>query len=184
MPKIKQKNGQKIETESITLRIDKSVLDELRNESVQKMESINTLANQVLKSYVVFQRPATKAGSFYIPKPLITDVFEMLTEEQIIKVTESWVKSQSKDFMMMVNKEHKLASFLEGYRDWLDLSDFNYTHNHADNGFEHYVVRFNMGKKFNFHMGKSLKFLFEELQVKDFKIEITDNAVMFRFKKE
>lgn len=42
MPKIKQKNGKKTETESITLRIDKNILDELRNEAEQKMESINT----------------------------------------------------------------------------------------------------------------------------------------------
>lgn len=32
----------KKETESITLRIDKNILDELRNEAEQKMESINT----------------------------------------------------------------------------------------------------------------------------------------------
>lgn len=102
----------------------------------------------------------------------------------MIQVTKNWVKSHSKDFMIMVNKEHKLTSFLEGYRDWLDLSEFNYTYHQADDGLEQYVLKFNMGKKFNFHMGKSLQFLFEELQAKDFKIEITDNAAIFRYKKE
>ena len=45
--------------ESITLRIDKSILDELRNEAEQKMESLNTLSNQILKSHVVWHKPAT-----------------------------------------------------------------------------------------------------------------------------
>lgn len=38
---------------------------------------------------MLFLRPATKAGSFYIPKPLLADVFDILTEEQIIQVTKN-----------------------------------------------------------------------------------------------
>jgi predicted HicB family RNase H-like nuclease len=35
-------------TDSLTLRIDKEMLDQLRIESEQKMVSINTLANQII----------------------------------------------------------------------------------------------------------------------------------------
>src|SRR5918997_3183638 len=103
-------------TESITLRVEKNIMDELRNEAEQRMESLNTLANQVLKSYVTWHKPAAKAGNYYVPKTLLTDIFETLTEEQIAKITENWVKKYSKDVMVMINKGHNLDSFLGGFR--------------------------------------------------------------------
>jgi hypothetical protein len=183
MPKLNRKKGNKIESESITLRVEKDVLSELRSEAEQRMESLNTLSNQILKSYVIWHKPANKAGIVYTPKTLLTDVFEMLTEEQIIQVTENWVKKHSKDIMIMMDKDYKLTSFLDGFKVYLDLSGFNYTR-HEDGSFEQYIIKFEMGKKFNFHMGKYLQFLFLELQIKDVHFEITDYAVMFRFKIE
>ncbi|MDQ4072740.1 MAG: hypothetical protein M3162_00405 [Thermoproteota archaeon] len=65
----------------------------------------------------------------------------------------------------------------------MDLSGFQYIR-HEDGGLKSYVMRFDMGKKFNFHMGKYLRTLVEELQVKDVHVGITDYTVMFRFKRE
>ena len=42
----------KRQTESLTLRIDKEILDKLRKESEQKTVSVNTLTNQIIKSYI------------------------------------------------------------------------------------------------------------------------------------
>ena len=171
-------------TESITLRVEKNILDELRDEAEHRMESLNTMANQVLKSYVTWHKPAAKAGNHYVPKTLLADIFETMTEEQIAQVAENWVKKYSKDVMVMINKGHNLESFLDGFRVWMDLSGFQYTQ-HQDSGFESYVIRFDMGKKFTFHMGKYLQFLVVEgLQVKDVHFEISDYTVMFRFKRE
>ncbi len=171
-------------TESITLRVEKNILDELRNDAEQKMESLNTLANQVLRSYVTWHKPAAKAGNYNVPKTLLTDMFEALTEEQIAKITENWVRKYSRDVILMINKEHNLESFLDGFRVWMDLSGFQYTH-HQDGGFESYVIRFDMGKKFNYHVGKYLQFLVvEELRAKDVHLEVTDFTVMFRFRRE
>ena len=143
-------------TESITLRVEKNIMDELRNEAEQKMESLNTMANQVLKSYVTWHKPAAKAGNHYVPKTLLTDIFETMAEEQIALVTENWVKKYSKDVMVMINKGHNLESFLDGFSVWLDLSGFQYTQHQDSGGFESYVIRFDMGKKFNFFMEKYL----------------------------
>ena len=114
-------------TESITLRVEKNILDELRDEAEHKMESLNTLANQVLKSYVTWYKPAAKAGNHYVPKTLLADIFETMTEEQISQIAENWVKKYSKDVMVMINKGHNLESFLDGFMVWLDLSGFQYT---------------------------------------------------------
>ncbi len=174
-------DGNRIKSESITFRIDKNILEDLRDEAEQKMASINTLANQVLKTHVIWHKPAIKAGAFYAPKTLLTDIFEILTEEQMERITENWVKKYSKDMMIMINKEHNLTSFLDGFRVWLDLCNFQHTWNKKGD-VEYYAIKFDMGKKFNLHMGKYLQFLFKELQVKDAEFEVTEYAVMFHFK--
>ena len=52
MPKLQNDGKKKTESESITFRIEKTVLDELRKEAEQRMESVNTLVNQIIKSYL------------------------------------------------------------------------------------------------------------------------------------
>ena len=39
-------------SESITFRVGKPVLDELRGEAEHKLKSVNTLVNQIIKTYV------------------------------------------------------------------------------------------------------------------------------------
>jgi hypothetical protein len=46
----KTEEEKKSKTESVSFRIERSVLDELRNESTQKVESLNVLVNQIFRN--------------------------------------------------------------------------------------------------------------------------------------
>ena len=59
-------------TESVSFRIERSVLDDLRNESTQKVESLNVLVNQIFRFYVDSHKPWIRAGTTYFPKALIS----------------------------------------------------------------------------------------------------------------
>ncbi len=93
MPKIKDNKKGKIESESITFRIEKSILDELRSEADQKMESVNTLVNQIIKSYVQWHKPARNAGLGYFSKVLVAKSMDHLTDEQVVHMTEEYQPS-------------------------------------------------------------------------------------------
>ena len=97
MPKIKDKSKGKIESESITIRIEKSTLDELWQEAGQKMESVNTRVNQIIKSYVQWYIPAEKAGLGYFSKVLSAKSMDYLSDEQIIQMTEEFCNHHIKD---------------------------------------------------------------------------------------
>jgi hypothetical protein len=52
MPKPKDEINRRSEvSESISFRIGKTVMGELRQEAGQKIESVNTVVNQIIKSY-------------------------------------------------------------------------------------------------------------------------------------
>lgn len=182
MPKNSSNGRGNVKTESITLRIEKDMLKQLRQESEQKMESINTLANQIFKSYVLWHKPAIKSGHFYVPKPVMAKLLQYLTDEQIAEVAQYWVKSHMKDTITMIAKEFTVSSYLNSFRIWLDISDFNYTYD-KNGDVESYAIKFDMDRKFNLYMGKSIQFVFELLKLKDVEFEITDYAVMFKIKR-
>jgi predicted HicB family RNase H-like nuclease len=52
MLKPKEDSKRKSESESITFRIGKPILNELQQEAEHKLKSINTLVNQIIKLYV------------------------------------------------------------------------------------------------------------------------------------
>src|SRR5215469_5036685 len=58
----------KSESESITFRVERNVLEKLRAEAERKMESVNILGNQIFKEYVYWHFPAVEAGMMYVSK--------------------------------------------------------------------------------------------------------------------
>ena len=183
MPKVKPAGKGKIESETITLRFDKVMLDDLRQESEQKMESLNTLINQIVKSYINWHNPAAKAGLTYFSKALVVRMVDSLADEQIVKLAEDYAKHQAKEEMHMLRLEYTLSSFIEGLCGWLDVSDIRYRHD-GTNNFDTYMIRYDMGRKMSLFMAKYIEKVFEDLKVKNAEVEITDNGVLFRIKKE
>jgi len=97
VPKPKDEIKEKTEgTESITFRIGKTVMGELRQEAKQKMESVNTLVNQIVKSYLQWHKPARKAGLGYVSKVLMAKSINHLTDEQVIQMTQEFCSNELK----------------------------------------------------------------------------------------
>ena len=127
MPKPKDEIKEKTEgTESITFRIGKTVMGELRQEAKQKMESVNTLVNQIVKSYLQWHKPARKAGLGYVSKVLMAKSINHLTDEQVIQMTQEFCSNELKDITFMLRSENTFSSFMDGLCSWLDASGYNY----------------------------------------------------------
>ena len=101
-------------------------MDELQQEAEQKMESVNTLVNQIIKSYLQWHKPAKKAGLGYLSKTLMAKSINHLTDEQVIKMTEEFCKQQLNDIIYMLRNENTFASFMDALCPWLDASGFTY----------------------------------------------------------
>jgi hypothetical protein len=80
--------------ESITFRIGKPILDELRQEAEHKLKSVNTLVNQIIKLYITWHKPAKQAGIGYFDKVLVSDIINLLSDEQIVQIAEQYCKNR------------------------------------------------------------------------------------------
>jgi uncharacterized protein YaaW (UPF0174 family) len=117
MLKVNYKGKEKVESESITFRIEKNILEELREDSEQKVKRINTLANRIFKSYVNWHRLANNAGLVYISKAFLVEVMGSLTDEQIVKLAKNYVKSQINynTYVIQLDMGKKFALFFVKY---------------------------------------------------------------------
>ena len=63
------------------------------NKAGQDDISLNTLFNQVLKRYVEWDIYEAKAGMVPLSKPVVKDLFQRLSREDVMKMTKDVAKS-------------------------------------------------------------------------------------------
>jgi len=179
MPKVKKDAKENIQSESMTFRIEKPILDELRSEADQKMESVNTLVNQIIKSYIQWHKPAKKAGLAYFSKVLLAKSMSHLTDEQVIQITEEFCNHHLKDIANMLRASNTFPSFMSALRSWLDSSGYNFRYD-ISNGMEIYVIQFDLGRKFSLYFKTQMQLVFRQFNLKNVEADMTDNTVILR----
>jgi hypothetical protein len=170
----------KARTESLTIRVDKQILDELRRESDQKLVSPNTLINQVLKQYVKWHAYAPKAGIFYMSRTLLSSILDELSNEHIVKISERDVKDNFNDFFFMFQNEYNIENVLELLDYYARASGLNYKH--RIEGTSHFVIiQLDMGQKTTLLLATTLKNVFDRIaKVPNYDMQHTDNMIKIR----
>jgi hypothetical protein len=170
----------KVHTESLTIRVDKQILDELRRESDQKLQSPNTLINQVLKQYVKWHASAPKAGIFYMSRTLLSSILEELSNEDIVKISERDVKANFNDFFFMFQNEYNTENVLELLDNYARASGLNYKH--RIEGTNHFIIiQLDMGQKTTLLLASILKNVLDRIaKVPHYDMQHTDNMIKIR----
>jgi hypothetical protein len=175
---------QRIQTETGTFRIKQDVMDELHRESKQKKESLNVVINKILNFYVNDYVPLCKAGYIPFSKGFLTRIFDMLTDEQVVKLAQDYVKYEFKEQMQMLRQECTLSTYIEALCSWCDASGFPYRHdNDKTNNTDIYTIRFDIGTKYSFFIGKYIQLIHEYFEDKNSEVEVTNNTVIFKFQR-
>ena len=182
MLKTKDNSKGKSESESITFRIEKGALDELRQEAEQKLKSTNTLVNQIIKLYITWHKPAKKAGLGYFDNALVSEVMSYLNDEQIIQLTEKYCKQRLKDLVYMLNFENTFSSYMDGILTWLEVSGFRYKYNNVNNS-SILVIQFDLGRNWSLFFKTHMQLVLEYFNIHDAQCEMTDNTVIIKIEK-
>ena len=170
-------------SESITLRFDKTTMNELRNEAEQKMESVNTLLNQIVKSYTKWHKPAKMAGLIYINKFLYRDIVEHLTEEQIKSIAENYARHYFMDIIKMFDGIPSVSFYIEYLLMWFEISGFSYKIDERDPDHLSIKVQLDLGRKFSEFIATKVEDILEGLNQREVEIEATDHLVIVRISK-
>lgn len=166
-------------TESLTLRIDKELLDELRKESDEKDLSLNTLANQIIKLYIKWYSPAQRAGIMFIPKCFLASIMESLADYEISKISDEFKKGGYQETLLLMSQEYSLPVILELFDTWLHVSNMQYSRE-LNEGTLTYIINHGLGKKWSLLLEKSFGYLVDDLGIKDAKFYVTNGTVTIK----
>jgi hypothetical protein len=169
----------KVEGESITFRIEKPILDELRKEAQEKLESVNTLANQIFKKYICWYSHAAEAGMMCYPKPLLIRIMNKLSEQDISQIVDEYMKYEFCVIANMLSGEYSISSFLNNVESWMSASDIHYRHEVYDN-VHTYIIQHEMGKRWSYFFEKFFKTVFNDMKLKSAEVKTTYNTIILK----
>jgi hypothetical protein len=172
-------NKRKRQTESLTLRIDKEILDDLRKESEQKTVSLNTLTNQIIKSYIKWYSPAQRAGIMFVPKCLLIPIIDNLAEYQMERLAEQFRKSGYEETLLMMSKEYSLPVILDLFDSWLNVSNMQFDRESSEGSLT-YIINHGVGRKWSLFLEKVFWYIVKDLGITGARFDVTDGTVTIK----
>ncbi|MDW0280495.1 MAG: hypothetical protein QN715_09665 [Nitrososphaeraceae archaeon] len=169
----------KRQTESLTLRLDKDLLDKLRKESEQKMVSINTLTNLIIKSYIKWYSPAQRAEIMSVPKSVLIAIIDNLADYQMESVADKFRKSGYEETLLMMSNEYSLPVVLDLFDSWLNVSNMQFNRESSEDSLT-YIINHGVGKKWSLFLEKVFWYMVKDLGITGARFDVTESTVTIK----
>src|ERR671938_574222 len=174
----KDETNKQRQSESITFRLDNTILNKLHHEAEQKDISVNTLVSHIIRSHIDWHSNAAKAGFVTVRRGLLSNLINRLSNDEISSIAEYIAKNDTKDFVLLLRNEYSIESALDVIETWIKISGYPYRH--EVNYTEHtYVIQHEMGKNWSIYMAELYRFLFEEFGLKKVEFDLNHNSLDF-----
>jgi hypothetical protein len=168
-------NTGSLKSESITFRLESRILDNLRNKAKHDRVTLNTLVNQIIADYIEWSMTAIDAGWMVMPKVTASKAFEMLSQDEILRVADATFQ-EMKDITIYMKGKDNEQSFLSIMRIGVEKSGFGLRELEKE-GKTTFIIQHDMGKNFSFLFKSVIEAVMYQygLQV---ELEITDRTVI------
>jgi hypothetical protein len=166
-------------SEMMIIMIPTDKIDQLQQESENKQISLNTKINQIIKDHLDWYSKTSPARMSYVPKSLITQAINQLTEQQIFESAQHMV-DDLRDMSILLRGEFSISSFLDLLRIWLKIA-------RAPNRFElddghnyKIVIRHDMGYKYSYLIKEVFRRIIQEKFHRPFHCIMTETTILIK----
>ncbi|RDJ31146.1 MAG: hypothetical protein DWQ18_03810 [Crenarchaeota archaeon] len=163
---------------SVTFRLDPNNLRILNEEAKKKEISLNTLANQIVSSYVDWHSAATQAGFVSLRKQLIKLLLEKYSGSEIMNIAEKVAADTTKDIVLLLRQKYNIETALNVIETWIRISNYPYSHI-IDETKHTFVIQHDMGAKWSIYLSGLYKYVFESFQLKKVDFDYTEKSLSF-----
>lgn len=164
---------------TMTLRIDKAIMNDLRNEAQKREISLNMLVNLIFKNFVQWHAFDTKIGMVPLPKVIITDIFKNLRKDEVIDLAYQIGRNEIHDIVLFMKGNVTMESFLE----WIQarMKNSSMQINHIETKNTHiFTMKHNICLNWSLYHKIILEAIFKEVIHKDVEIDISETTFTIR----
>ncbi|MEW6603087.1 MAG: hypothetical protein AB1351_00175 [Thermoproteota archaeon] len=165
--------------ESITIRIDKKLVNRLKRICEEKKMSVNTLCNQILTQYDQWHAHAAKAGMHYYSREFVRLVTDTLSREQLAALARDVAVREIKSRVLLLKGEFTLSAFLDTFVRWLSASNLQFRHEIEDHT-HMFVIVHEIGEKWSIYLAEYLHSAIKQFNCREYHIDYTNNTVMLK----
>ncbi|QLH11030.1 hypothetical protein [Nitrosarchaeum sp. AC2] len=173
---------QKKKTETMSFRLDSNVLDKIRKESESQGISLNVLANKIFSRYTEWSMFEPKVGMVPIAKPIVSALFQKLTEKETVELAKKIGQSIVSDIATFMKGTMDVDSFVSWFVTRMRISDFEI--NHVVKNEKHtYIIKHDLGYNWSLYHKTVLQLIFNDVLEKKIDSEINENMMKIVFEK-
>lgn len=180
MPRRQVPEEEKKITEPFTSRIEKQVLEKLRDEATQKDQSLNSLVSQIFRQYVDWHNNAAKAGFTSVRRGLVIKMIDKLSEKDVIEIAEYVAKNESRSFIFLLRNQYNITSAIDVLETWIKIAGYPYRHD-VQYGHHSFLIHHEMGKKWSLYLQTQYELIFQSFGITMYDKEMDDNMLAFKF---
>lgn len=162
----------------ISLRINHDVAEALKQEARFDRISLNVLANNILQSYVKWEKDAKQAGFIPVTKDLLTALLQRTDDKEIAEIVEQ-TKNIIKAQIIFMEKRYDLWSVM----DWLEVrckaSGFSEKKFYQNDRLT-YIIQHDLGWKWSLYCKILVESVLEGLVKEKIDFDVSTSMVICR----
>jgi hypothetical protein len=173
-------------TTSLTFRLDEDNVKKLRSEADSQGISLNSLINQILKSFLEWHIYEPKVGMVPLSKPVVQELFTKMSKEQMSEIAMRVGKSEVQNAaIFMKGGKIDLDSFLSWFENRMRNSSIQMSHTFDEKNRTHtYIMKHDICENWSLYFKEILQYIFNEVLGKRIEISTSYSMLTFEFKQD
>jgi len=148
-------------TDTITIRVPKSLKDKLEEMSKKNQVNLNLLINQILTKNVQWDEHITKMGWLQFDPSTVKEIFNYLSEEEIIELAKT-IKGDVINGIKFIYGDSSLQHTVEFMDSWLSATNIPFRHTETSESHT-FLVNHTLGKNWSTFANKVSEEFIKEL---------------------
>jgi hypothetical protein len=165
------------ETITVTLRIDKDIMNKLAFDADNDAISLNSLINHILKRYVEWNKFEDKSSMIPINSEVLKEIFHILDKDQVIKLAKEVAKDAIYSLILFMNGKVDLKILINWYKERMRHCS-EISEKHIDNNQCKIIFKHELGENWSLYHKTILESICHDCLSKPIDISITGSTLV------
>jgi hypothetical protein len=175
-------DAKRTKTETVTFRLQSSLIDELRMDAELEGVSLNNYVAKIFSNHIQWERYERKVGLLPMTEAFLREVLSQLTDEQIVNLAQRLEKQKFTNILAFMKNSHDVEDFVEVMRAWLTVSWMQQNIEVRD-GKYYFKIQHSLGTKWSLYVKTLISELSYDILGRKSDIRIVGDTLSFVFTK-
>lgn len=164
-------------TDTITIRVPKSLKEKLEVLSRKNQINLNLLINQILIKNVQWDEHLTKLGWLQFDPSAVKEIFKHLDMKEINEISTS-IKNDVVNAIKFIYGDSNLKNAVDFIEMWLRSTNTPFRHTEDEKSHQ-FLIRHNIGKNWSVFASKVIEEFIQEIGFKTENVSAEDDSYAF-----